>query len=78
MRSAPGDCLMIGNDVAEDLVAGNLGIKTFLVEDWLLNPKNLPIEADYRGSFADLVDYLMPEAGSKKSVNKPETEVGQL
>jgi hypothetical protein len=49
---------MIGNDVEDDLIAGNLGIRTFLVEDCLLNPKNLPIETDYRGSFADLAAYL--------------------
>jgi FMN phosphatase YigB (HAD superfamily) len=55
---APGDCLMVGNDVEEDLIAGSLGIKTFLVEDWLLNTRNLPVQADYRGSFADLAVYL--------------------
>jgi FMN phosphatase YigB (HAD superfamily) len=58
LGAAPGECLMIGNDVEEDLVAGNLGIKTFLVEDWLQNTKNLPIKADHRGSFADLAAYL--------------------
>jgi FMN phosphatase YigB (HAD superfamily) len=58
LGAAPGDCLMIGNDVGEDLVAGSLGIKTFLVEDWLLNPKNLPIKTDYRGSFTDLAAFL--------------------
>jgi FMN phosphatase YigB (HAD superfamily) len=58
LEIAPGDCLMIGNDVEDDLIAGNLGIRTFLVEDCLLNPKNLPIETDYRGSFADLAAYL--------------------
>jgi len=58
LAAAPGDCLMVGNDVEEDLAAGSLGIKTFLVEDCLLNPKNLPIRADYRGSFTDLVAYL--------------------
>jgi FMN phosphatase YigB (HAD superfamily) len=58
LEVSPGDCLMIGNDVEEDLVAGKLGIRTFLVEDCLLNPKNLPIKTDYRGSFADLTAYL--------------------
>jgi FMN phosphatase YigB (HAD superfamily) len=58
LEVAPGECLMIGNDVEEDLSAGNLGIRTFLVDDCLLNPKNLPIQADYRGSFADLAAYL--------------------
>lgn len=49
---------MVGNDVREDLVARKLGIKTFLVEDWLLNSNELPIETDYRGSFQDLVSFL--------------------
>lgn len=55
---APEECLMVGNDVAEDLVARKLGIKTFLVEDCLLNQHNLPVETDYRGSFADLVRFV--------------------
>ncbi|MGB9793048.1 MAG: HAD family hydrolase [Thermacetogeniaceae bacterium] len=54
----PEECLMVGNDVEEDLICRKLGIKTFLVEDWLLNPKNLPIETDYRGSFKELADFL--------------------
>jgi FMN phosphatase YigB (HAD superfamily) len=64
LGAAPGECLMIGNDVEEDLVAGSLGINTFLVEDWLLNIKNLPVKADYRGSFAELAAWLdrMPGA----------------
>lgn len=67
LGAAPGDCLMIGNDVEEDLVAGSLGIATFLVEDWLLNTKNLPVKADYRGSFKDLAAFLdrMPCAGGQ-------------
>lgn len=65
--AVPGDCLMIGNDVEEDLIAGRLGMKTFLVDDWLLNTKNLSIQTDFRGSFADLAVYLedlYPPAGS--------------
>jgi len=58
LDARPVECLMIGNDVEEDLVARKLGIKTFLVEDWLLNTKNLPIETDYRGSFKDLAEFL--------------------
>ncbi|NPV29549.1 MAG: HAD family hydrolase [Firmicutes bacterium] len=54
----PQDCLMIGNDVEEDLAARKLGVTTFLVEDWLLNPRGLPIETDYRGSFQDLAAFL--------------------
>ncbi|HAA90075.1 MAG: Haloacid dehalogenase-like hydrolase [Thermoanaerobacterales bacterium 50_218] len=62
----PQDCLMVGNDVEEDLVARDLGMKTFLVEDWLLNRSNLPIVTDYRGSFEDLVSFLKDATSSKK------------
>lgn len=54
----PEKCLMVGNDVEEDLVARKLGIKTFLVDDCLLNTRNLPIETDDRGSFADLMKFI--------------------
>ncbi|HBG22672.1 MAG: HAD family hydrolase [Syntrophaceticus sp.] len=54
----PERCLMVGNDVEEDLAARKLGMKTFLVEDCLLNTRNLNIKTDYRGSFAGLVEFI--------------------
>lgn len=54
----PEECLMVGNDVAEDLVIRKLGVKTFLVTDTMENKKNLPIETDYQGSMADLLEFI--------------------
>lgn len=54
----PGECLMVGNDVEEDLVAAKLGIKTYLVTDWMINRKNLPPSADYCGSLTQLAVFL--------------------
>lgn len=54
----PQDCLMVGNDVNEDLAARALGIKTFLVSDCLLNTKNLPVETDYQGSLAEFAEFI--------------------
>ncbi|MDI3280629.1 MAG: HAD family hydrolase [Bacillota bacterium] len=51
----PEECLMIGNDVEEDLVAARLGLKTALVEDCLLNPRGEEPAADFRGSLEELV-----------------------
>lgn len=51
----PEECLMIGNDVEEDLVAARLGLKTALVEDCLLNPRGEEPTADFRGSLEELV-----------------------
>lgn len=54
----PEECLMVGNDVVEDLVIRKLGVKTFLVTDTMENKKNLPYETDYEGSMADLLDFV--------------------
>lgn len=54
----PQECLMIGNDVAEDLPAGQIGIKTYLLTDSIINSRNLAITADYTGTTADLLKDL--------------------
>ncbi len=40
MDKDPGDCIMVGNDVKEDMCAAELGIDVFLIEDYMLNPDN--------------------------------------
>ncbi|NLA58757.1 MAG: HAD family hydrolase [Firmicutes bacterium] len=57
----PHECIMVGNNTCEDLVAGDLGIKTFLVEDYLVDDGPFSREPDYRGSFEDMVDFLTNE-----------------
>lgn len=54
----PGDCLMVGNDVNEDMIAEQLGMKVFLVTDCLLNPNNKDISVYPHGNFDDLSKYL--------------------
>ena len=44
----PEECLMVGNDVEEDLVAGTIGVQTVLVTDCLINTKSLPEKADHK------------------------------
>jgi len=55
---SPSDCLMVGNDAAEDMVAETLGMKVFLLTDCLLNTKNLDITHYPQGGFAELNAYL--------------------
>lgn len=52
------DSMMVGNDVGEDMVAGELGIKTYLVNDFIENRKNLPVKADNIGTLADLYEFV--------------------
>ncbi len=54
----PDECLMVGNDVSDDLTAGRLGIKTFLMTDCLLNEKNLEFHADYEGDYEDFLVFV--------------------
>ena len=54
----PEECLMVGNDAFEDMMALKLGMDGFLVTDWLINKKNEDISVYRRGSFAELIEYV--------------------
>lgn len=56
--AAPQDCLMVGNDVTEDMVAAELGMKVFLLTDCLINKQGKDISAYPHGSFDALLDYI--------------------
>ena len=65
INRSPEQCIMIGNNPGEDMVAGTLGAETFLVTDCLENDTGLCIEAFRKGSLAELESYLMsfPDVG---------------
>ena len=54
----PEECLMVGNDVEEDLIAGSIGMKTYLVTDCLINSKGVDIRADYIGTLGELAENI--------------------
>lgn len=51
-------CVMVGNDVSEDMVAERLGMKTFLLTDCLINKKGEDISKWAHGSFGELREFL--------------------
>lgn len=57
-RLDPSECLMVGNDVEEDLSIRMLGVKTYLVTDTMENKKGLPIESEYTGSLRELLEFV--------------------
>ena len=61
LNVAPEECLMVGNDVAEDMVAGTLGCKVFLLTDCLINKEGADIRQFPNGSFPELLRYLRQE-----------------
>ena len=52
------DCLMVGNDVGEDMVAQTLGMKTFLLTDCLINKTGADIDCYPHGRFPALLHYI--------------------
>ena len=52
------ECIMVGNDVNEDMVAQKLGMKVFLLTDCLINVDNKDILHYPQGSFDELLDYI--------------------
>ncbi len=57
INKAPDECIMVGNDVLEDLIAGKLGITTYLVTNHLLNRNNIKIETDYMGNYQEFLTF---------------------
>lgn len=55
---APEECLMVGNDVSEDMIAASLGMKVFLLTDCLINRENRDISEYPNGSFDRLIEYI--------------------
>lgn len=58
MGYSPEECVMIGNDTRDDMVAETIGMKVFLLTDNLVNRENKDITTYNRGSFAELKEFL--------------------
>ncbi|MBE6932433.1 MAG: HAD family hydrolase [Ruminococcaceae bacterium] len=58
------ECLMVGNDVRDDMVAEKLGMKVFLLTDNLINKADVDISVFPNGGFDQLqayIDHLIQE-----------------
>lgn len=54
----PEQCLMVGNDVGEDMVAQTLGMKVFLLTDCLINKTGEDTAKYPHGSFPELMEFV--------------------
>lgn len=52
------DCMMVGNDVREDMVARELGMDVFLITDCLINPDGRDINEFAHGNWDDFEKYV--------------------
>lgn len=56
------ECLMVGNDVQEDMVAQTLGMQTFLLTDCLINKNDEDISSYPQGGFDELMAFIAQNA----------------
>ncbi len=55
---SPEECLMVGNDVGEDMITRELGMEVFLLTDCLINKKNVDLSQFPHGGFPELLNLL--------------------
>ena len=65
LQVQPGECLMVGNDADEDMVAERLGMRVFLLTDCLINRHEQDISRWPRGSFDALMAYVQEAAAQE-------------
>lgn len=58
LQVTPEECLMVGNDVSEDMIAEKLGMKVFLLTDCLINKRNTDISVYPNGNMDDLFAFI--------------------
>ena len=54
----PKDCMMVGNDVTEDMMTKDMGMQVFLLTGSIINKENKDISQYPHGDFADLLAYI--------------------
>lgn len=54
----PEECLMVGNDISEDMVAKNLGMRVFLLTDHIINKEKTDINLYPNGNIHKLIEYI--------------------
>lgn len=55
---SPEEAMMVGNDLEEDIVSGQLGLKTYLIEDCIIERGTANIKPDYRGDLDSFIKFV--------------------
>ena len=54
----PENCMMVGNDVDEDMIAGRLGMEVYLVTDCLINRQEKDLTGYRKGKLEDFAAFV--------------------
>lgn len=58
LGEVPENCIMVGNDVTEDMIAREFGMEVFLLTDCMINQSAKDISIYPHGSFDELLEFL--------------------
>ncbi len=82
INKTPPECMMIGDDKINDMIAGKIGIRTYLVKNdnkkfskmitTDLDLENPDLPFDYTGSLESLYEFLMEYLKKKRLINRGE------
>lgn len=53
----PESCLMVGNHIEEDMIAKEIGVKTYLINDYLIGDVEENNNIDYQGNYKDFYEF---------------------
>ncbi|OLO36308.1 haloacid dehalogenase [Alkalihalophilus pseudofirmus] len=63
LKVTPEECIMVGNDVQEDMVVSTIGMKTFLVDGFVIDRGTQSYAIDERGTLDELYHRLASRTG---------------
>ncbi|NLM03637.1 MAG: HAD family hydrolase [Clostridiales bacterium] len=55
----PQESMMVGNDVQEDMIANKLGLRTYLIEDNMIQRGEDMSDVDHMGSYEDFYNFVL-------------------
>lgn len=58
LKVNPKECLMVGNDVTEDMAAREIGMRVYLLTDCLINKERKDINQFPRGSYHKMLKFI--------------------
>ncbi len=58
IQKCPQHCMMVGNDIEEDMIAKNLGMKTYLIKDHIIGTITEDLIIDYKGNYEDFYEFV--------------------
>lgn len=53
----PSSCIMVGNDVKEDMIVNEIGVRTYLIEDYIIGNIEEDKNINYKGNYEDFYKF---------------------